>query len=215
MSSITKSPGLSGTPASSELTITRALAELKILDKRINSLRTSTIYLSVKIVGQAYKEHSTETKSNWQALTDLIKRYNKIKNAIISSNAVTQIEIAGTKYTVAEAISTKDTLKYKTTLLDDLRRIRSQIQNQVTQHTTNVQHKLDKLLELNFQKDKKVDENDIKAISEAYLKNNKIEVIDVLNIDKKITELETEIDNFNHEVDLVLSESNAVTKITI
>lgn len=201
---------------SSELTVTRALAELRTLGKRIEKLQTSTTFSSTRVTGKAWKDHVEETKSNYQSLHDLMNRYVRIKSAILKSNASTLVTIAGKTYTVAEAIAHKECITHSVQLLETLRRARSNIQAEVSQHEAAVQKKLDVLLENNFKKERQqAQESDIKIISESYLKNNKIEVVDPIGLDKEIKRLDEEISEFQKEVDLVLSESNAVTKIVV
>ena len=48
---------------------------------------------------------------------DLISRRNKIKSAIIMSNAKTVVEVAGKQMTVAEAIDKKSSIEYEKELL--------------------------------------------------------------------------------------------------
>lgn len=199
----------------SEITVTRALAELKTLHKRIQKLTTDTTFISTRILGRAWRDHADESKSNFQALTDLIRRYEAIKFAIIQSNAKVQVHIAGVTYTVAEAIAKKESLQHQRQLLEQLRKQRNTVTQQVEYHTQDVQRKLDNLLERNFSKDRKVDESDIKTITDAFLKNNKIDTVDPLGLDGVITTLDEEIQEFSKEVDFTLSESNAMTKIVV
>ena len=57
------------------------------------------------------EEFKKRTTSDFQSLNDLIKRRNQVKNAIVSSNAVTKVTVGGQTMTVAEAI------EYKTIIL--------------------------------------------------------------------------------------------------
>lgn len=199
----------------SEITITRALVELKTLSKRIQKLTSSTTFVSTRVLGRSWRDHTDETKSNFQALRALIDRYEKIKFAILQSNATTQVSIGGITYTVAEALAKKETMTHQISLFNELRQQRVNATATVENHTQDVQRKLDSLLERNFSNDKKVEETDIKTITEAFLRNNRIEEVDPLHIDAVIKDLEDEIQSFGKEVDFTLSESNAVTKIVV
>lgn len=198
-----------------QLSVTRALAELKTIRKRLDKLIYNTTFISTKKTGQAWKDHIHETKSNWQAIGDLTNRYQQIKFVVIQSNATTKVTICDSEYTVAEAIAMKECLEKRKELLECLRQQRLSVSQTVDSHEQDVQRKLDNLLEINFKKDRKSDESDIKAISEAYVKNNRIDVVDPLGLDVEIKSLETEIENFLKEVDFTLSESNAVTKLNL
>jgi hypothetical protein len=199
----------------SEITVTRALAELKTLHKRIQKLTTGTTFISTRVLGRAWRDHNEETKSNFQAVRALVDRYERIKFAIIRSNANVQVTIGGVTYTVAEAIARKESMQHQRDLYDQMRRQRTAATQAVEYHTTDVQRKLDGLLKQNFSGEKKVEESDIKTITEAFLRNNRIEEVDPLGLDKVISELDEEIQSFAKEVDFTLSESNATTKIVV
>jgi len=197
----------------SNLTVTRGLSELNTIKKRISKLTQGTTFLSTKVGGHAWRDHVHETKSNWQAVNDLMDRYTQIKFAIITSNASTRVKVGEETYTVAEAIAFKECLQHKRALLLTMREQREQTDRLVEQHNNNVRQKLDRLLEMNFQRERKTDEGDIKSISDAYLKNNAIEVVDPLGLDRQISKIDEEIDSFAKEVDFALSESNALTRL--
>ena len=48
-----------------------------------------------------------------------------------------------------------------------------------------------------------------------YRNNHEFDLVNPIKIHEKINQLKDEIENFENEVDFVLSESNAITKITI
>ena len=100
------------------ITITEALNELKLYDSKINKAITNA-----KLAGAAKKsadkigvvtkdEFKEKAKSSYQSIVDLIENRNALKSAIVKSNAVTEVEIAGKKMTVAEAIERKNSISY-------------------------------------------------------------------------------------------------------
>ena len=76
---------------------------------------------------------------------------------------------------------------------------------------------LQKILEINFGKtsNSKTNSDDIENISKTYREHNKSEMLDGINVDKKIEELENLINIYKTEANFVLSESNAITKISV
>lgn len=197
-----------------EISITRALAELATLKKRITKLSSNTTFISTKVSGRSWTDHLNDSKAAWQSINDLMARYQAIKFAVLESNSSTRVTISDKSYSVAEAIATKECMVQKRAFLDDLRRQRQTIAGQVQTHESGVQHQLNSLLETSFKNDKSGG-GDIKVVSDAYLKNNRIEVMDPLGLDKKITELDNEILSFTSEVDFVLSESNSTVRIRV
>jgi hypothetical protein len=197
------------------MSVTRALAELKTLQKRIQKFNSS-VFINV-VTSNRYSSPSAseaDMRSDWDAVNALIERYRAIKFAILQSNAVTKVRVGSKTYTVAEAIALKESMKHEQELLDTLRRQRVYVTNTVETHNQAIQHKLDSLLEINF-KERKTSEDDIKTIKDAYLKNNEIRVVDPLKIDARIAEMESRLEEFRSNVDFCLSESNAVTTITV
>ena len=202
-----------------EYTITEALQELRLLSSRINKAINQT-----KFIGAWKSEDSTaidrvcpDATAAFQSVNDLIERRARIKAAIMQSNASTTVEIGGKMYTVAEAISTKEYINDRKELLDTLKQQKAEVMETVVSYSTERQRKIDNLIERSFGREgaQKQNPEDIKAISEMYMKKNVIAVVDPIKIDDQIKRLEEEIDLFVHSVDHRLSYINAVTKITI
>lgn len=197
------------------ISVTRALAELSLLKKRIAKLVGASF---IGTVSQSTKSvHVVDEKtfvSNWQSLNDLLDRYRSMKYAIIASNAVTKVNIGGKSYTVAQAIAEKELLQQRTELLNNLRYQKTNVANELCTHGLNIQAKLDQFLETTF-RERKSDEDSIRAVSEAYLKTNALIVVDPLHLDTIIEKMEEELGEFTKNVDFCLSESNATTMIDV
>jgi hypothetical protein len=106
-----------------EMSVHRALRELKTLDKRINNSLQSIDFV-VDVVGNKQpkgynkvEDYENEVKSKYTQIQDLIKLRNLIKREIILSNATTKITINNIEMTVAEAIEMKSSIDYKKSLL--------------------------------------------------------------------------------------------------
>jgi hypothetical protein len=203
----------------STISITRALVELKTLDSRINKITNSTQWIVYKTKNKNHNlsedEYKKNTLAEFQSLNDLISRRDKLKNAIMKSNSVTEVEVGGNKMTVGQAIEYKNTIEYKQSLLQKLKYQRQQVTVDVENHKQKVQTKIDENVKVICGKDTKPDENVIKSVSDGITKGDPVEVYDPLGLDKVIKELETSIEDFRANVDYVLSESNALTTITV
>lgn len=199
------------------ITITRALAEIKLLEKRINDSISKSKLITTKTRNQnldveAFKNTSL---SSYQSCRDLITRHHLLKRKIIESNSKTMVVIGKNTYSVSEAIERKNSIIFERNLLILMKNQNSEVQTRVQEHEVETQGRLDRFLEINFGKDVKVKSEDYQSISKTFLENNKMEVVDALDIKTKIQNLEEEIDDFLKEVDLALSESNAKTIIQI
>jgi hypothetical protein len=203
-----------------EISVTRGLAELKLLDKRINdSMQCAVIGVQQgqkKISEQFDKDvFEKSCKSAFDSVKDLIERRKKIKSAIVASNATVKVKIGGTDMTVAEAIERKTAIKYEQTFLASCKSQLSSCLKTVESGNEKVKQRLDALLQQNFGKDAKANDSDVDSISKPFMTNNELKLIDPLGLKSKIDEMEKSIDGFLSEVDYVLSESNTITKITI
>jgi len=198
-----------------KITITRALSQLKLLDKRITKAIKNSSFGNYTVGGKPNDSDFTP-KEDFQKITDLIDYRAKIKSGIMKKNSTTKVKIGDKTMTVVDAIEMKDSIKYTKELL---RKIGTDI-NTATENCDNinydVQRRLDSLLEANFGKDTKSSSRDYSAVSDPFLERNEAKLSpEVDNFRKIYEELENEIDVFESEVDLVLSESNSTTFIQI
>lgn len=204
--------------ATDGITITRALAELKLLDKRITKgiKDMKCAYLHTKFSKKNSDSFKTTALAEWQSINDLIARREKMKTAIMNSNNITSVKIGSKTYTVAEAIETKKSIGYRKILLEHLKRESVELEESKVQMDNSIQQRIDSLLEKEMGKDnKKTDPDAIEQLTKAIKTSNSYEVIDPIKMDERIKELTKEIDDFELNVDFVLSESNSRTKIVV
>lgn len=201
---------------SEPITITRALVELKTLDKRINRELENT-FVSYKVNSQNIRstDNVNEATKKYQSIMDMIKQRDKLKAAIIHSNSTTKVKIGEVQYTVAEAIERKNSIQYLRNFLSVLREQRANVYTTVDKYNADVQRKLDRLLETSFGTERKTNVSDLENFQKSYHEKNDVVLVDPINIDKKIDELNETITTFEQNIDFVLSESNSLTKIMV
>ena len=199
------------------MSITQALAELKLLDKRINRALDNVVWADVKT-----KTHSVDAeafaktaKAEYQSFTDLVKRRDTIKRAVVTANATTRVAVGQWEGTVAEAIEYKVSIVYKRRLRDEMQSQLLVAKAKFEDHKEAVDGRLEKLLHSELGKDVKTSPETITALTNSFRENNRVELMDPLNLSAKASELEREIDEFETNVDWVLSETNGTTKITV
>ncbi len=204
-----------------EMTVTKALSELKLLDKRIHRNIDENDFIGFT-VGKNKKVNHTDigdfvenVTSKYKSTKDLITRRNKVKSAIVASNAVTEVEVAGENYTVAEAIERKTSIDYERSLLNGMKRNLALTSMEVDKINEQVKHKMDDLLDSMFSNENKKNNQGMQEFIDSYNNENQAKIVDPLEIKKEIEKLETSIEDFLAEVDEVLSVSNATTIITI
>lgn len=204
---------------SKKQSITRSLVELKTIDGRISKIIDGGLFMTYKTKSKNTRHTEEDFRksatADFQSVTDLIKRRDQIKNAVVLSNATTMVEIAGTKMTVSQAIEFKNTINYKSALLSTLKQQRQLVIVEVDAHRQKVQHKVDENVRIICGKDAKPDAATLKTVTDGIAANDPVDVYDPLNLDKVIDSMEQEIEDFRANVDFVLSESNAITLIDV
>lgn len=205
-----------------KISIHRALAELKLLDKRINKELNSgfevatlkPIGQSVTIDGRSVDYFIKKADGKIQSVLDLIARRDEIKRKVVLSNATTKVFIGGKEYTVAEAIEQKSFLANKRFLVQSLKENLTINKATLERKQAQVETNLEKQLEaLNTGNGK--DNNDLKGFIDTFRNKNGYELVTATNLVDYIEKLDNETEAFISEVDAVLSESNAITTIEI
>lgn len=200
------------------ISITRALTELKTLDKRIQKNIDSGAFVSYQGQFHSPSPYVKEAKANYQSIMDLLERRKKLKSLIITSNAITKVTICGKEMTVAEAIETKSSIKHYKNLLARLKSQSADANRTVENINNKVRNDLEAKTSRNgssTESKEKETQMDLVEFSKKYMEMHGVKLYDPLNISKKIESLEEYITNFENEIDYVLSEKNSVTFIDI
>lgn len=205
-----------------KMTITRGLAELKLIRKKIDKSILGSSFISTKkkssdkVEMVSVEDYMKDAKASKKSIEDNLDRYKRIKSAITASNAATEVAVGNNKYKVAEAIERKTSISFEQDFLISLKSQFERAYALTEEKNQRVQNNLDNMLEQSFSKENTKDlHQEQEAMSESYLKMNEFELVDPLNIKKLIDKLESEIDEFLFEVDFSLSESNSKTEIEI
>ena len=199
------------------MSVCQGLAELKMLDKRINKFSTHVQWaaVSTKLNPVDSERLKKQAESEFQSYTDLCKRRDKIKKAIVMANASTRVKIGAWEGTVAEAIEHKASIHYKKQLLEMMRECILRAKAAFQEQQVAGDARLDRLLQSELGKDVRTNPETIQAITTSFRENNKIELVDPLGLEVKAKELDEEIESFEANVDWVLSEANGKTMISV
>lgn len=211
------------------MTVHRALVELKNIDKRIQDTIENTTFVSAtkhgdKVVsGIPLDDFKKNAVAAYSKIVDLVNRRNAIKAALSKSNAVTQINVGGTDYTVAEAIAMK---QHGMELWAELR---DQIKHQLDSAMVTINRNnsaLDKAAD-DFitnvyggkESAKSIDPEALEQARKGYIEARQYELRDGLDSrasSQRVVEDFTDmINTFNDEIDSALSVSNATTTIKV
>ena len=211
-----------------QMTAHKALAELKIIDDRINNAIAGGTYViankhsNTKIHGMTIDDFKTSMKADFQKVSDLIARRNAIKRAVVASNAVTKVKVGDNEYTVAEAIEMKNHgMEFKNTFKMYIERQYANAKNDLDKNSGDPLEKRAENYVLSViqaqPKDSKmaVDSEAMKNLRAQYIKDNTYDIIDPIGVKDVIEKLDNEISSFLTEVDAALSVSNALTVLDI
>lgn len=206
-----------------QISITRALSELKVLQKRFDKEVSQLDVISVqhgltlmKNSSVKPEDFSEKAKAQLQSVEDLQKRIHLIKTKIQQSNAITVVKIGTQEMTVLEAIIKKSLIENQKDLLARLKKQLILANDNFEAATVSNENKIAKQLEdATKNSTVKLDlevEKQIKASVESLYP---IKMIDPCKLSDKIKALEDEIEEFEANVDFALSESNALTQIEV
>lgn len=207
-----------------KMNVHQALAELKTLDKRIEKAIEMRSWVVVnkhsnsKIGGLEIGEWVKDCRSDYEKVMALIRHRDAIKRAVVNSNAVTKVLIAGVEYTVAEAIDKKNhgtqflsamarrlTMDYAKAEMAANRENDSRLEERADAYVRS----------LIGNTDMKGATDEVKRLRDEFIKAQTVDIIDPMDSRKEIARLEEDVSSFLTNVDAALSTSNATTEITV
>jgi hypothetical protein len=206
------------------ITVTEALAELTLLQKRIESARaalennTLIVIVEVGKVPTGFKsreEYEVNAKALVQRVQALLDRRRAIKRAIVVSNASTRVTVAAEEMTVAEAIEMKNFIDYYEAILDTMQSAYAQTRSQYEKAQAKIKERLDKLALEVLGKNEAVNSDQYQSLVDSFMAREGVELLDPTNISKEIERRMIFIEEFKSTCDRVLSISNATTTVEI
>lgn len=204
------------------MTVTDALAELTLLEKRIDSARfqldDNTLIAVVEVgkVPTGYRsrdEHATQARASLQRVDALIARRRGIKRAIVLSNASTTVAVAGQEMTVAEAIEMKNFITYSQSIVDTMQEAHASTRKEYETARARVKERLDKLAMEVLGKNTSADK--YQSLADSFLEREGVELLDPTNLAEQIENRQAFVQQFESTVDRVLSISNARNNIDV
>lgn len=207
-----------------EMNVHQALAELKMLDKRIIAAAQEPEWVitnkhsNTKINGVTVEDWKEDVKSKYQKVLDLIRRRDAIKRAVVNSNAVTKVDIAGVEYTVAEAIDRKNNgVEYQKKLV--LRMNHDYVMAKTNADRANgsdLERRADDHVRILIgNSDMKGATSEAQRVRNEFIEAQTTDIIDPVGVLTEIEKLNEEVNAFLMNVDAALSVSNALTKIVV
>ncbi len=205
-----------------KISITRGLSELKVLKNRYDKEVRDAKLIGVSVAGKMVspytsytpKDFEEQAKSGFQSLADLERRIIEIKTKIDQSNFVTKVKVAEREMTVLEAIEMKnfvDLKEQKLLLLkQQLRSARNSYEDAEKKNRERIEKNVADQTAAGT-KDTALEAKVKESIESLY----PVAMIDPIKVEEEIKKEEKFLEDFKHEIDFVLSESNSLTYIEI
>jgi hypothetical protein len=215
-----------------KMLVTQALDERDLLVKKIQDKIAAASFTDVKkhneqkvidrrVVEETFRQ---EAESAYQQIMDLIDRYQQIDVAIVASNAATMIHTSFGDYTIAGAISLRRRMRGKGSCDDaDFElRLYMKMKSELDKRLISIESK-NKMLESTAEdmrlsilgKDTKLKDDKPLDVVAAYVQENTAELVDPLDVHKKLEEIEAKRIQLLSELDTQIKVSNATTSIEI
>ena len=171
------------------------------------------------------KEFEKEARSSYQQIIDLIHWYDKVDQAILRSNAETIIETSYGTMSIANALALRSRLNCSNAYDSDsnfegnlMMKLQEELNEKIRvmeQKNKGLQNAAETMRLSILGKDTKTkDETPLKVV-DVYVQENTTELIDPLNVRKKIDELNERRETILNELDTKIKVSNATTFVEI
>lgn len=218
---------------SEKMLVTQALDERDLLVKKITDKIAKASFVDtmkpneekVYVKRIAKDDYAKEAEAAYQQIIDLIERFQKLDAAIVASNANTVITTSYGTFTVAGAISLRGRLRgtgaynadadfegnlQRKMKMEYNERIRfSEMKNNQLQTTA------EEMRMSILGRDSKTKDDKPLSVVEAYVKENTTELVDPLDVKKKMDALEEKRNILLTELDTQIKVSNATTFIEL
>lgn len=218
---------------SERMLVTQALDERDLLVKKIRDKISKANFVDTikpnedKVFEKriSREEFAKEAEAAYQQIMDLIDRFQKIDAAIVASNAKTEIKTSYGTFTVAGAISLRSRLRgsgsydneadFEGALQYQLKRAYDEKVSFCNIKNTQLQNTAEGMRLSILGKDTKTKDDKPLGVVDAYVKENTTELVDPLDVKKKLDALEEKRNTLLSELDTQIKVSNATTFIEI
>ena len=216
-----------------KMLVTQALDERDLLVKKIqDKIKKANFVDTIKSNEEkvldarvSREEFAKDAEGAYQQIQDLIERFQQIDAAIVASNANTTINTSYGSFTVAGAISLRSRLRGAGSYDGDADfetalqlKMEKDFQTRVTvaeMKNKQLQSTAESMRLSILGKDTKVKDEKPLEVVEAYVKENTTELVDPLDVQKKVAALQEKRDTLLSELDTQIKVSNATTFIEV
>lgn len=206
-----------------KITITRALAELKNIKSKINSVEQEVTKYAGAIFKDGYtildgqvseKEFFTRYEDLSKELKELKDKFRKIKLKLAEANVTTKLTINGESLSINEAIILKEQLESEKYFIDNNINVLSELSKKYKSKEDSNTEYLNKLIEKMTGGNRAVKDSETDSIKKMFDKFNSVKLV-TTKTSSELFERRTEIDRIINEINLTLVEVNSSTYIEV
>lgn len=206
------------------MTVHQALCDVKVAREKICDAIVRADFVCAnranakRVNGIRQEDYEDAAKADYQRIIDLIRRTEAIKRAINQYNAEHKVMVGDKEYSVAEAIyMMQHGMESKKGLITSIQRMLSVASGKIALENG---EKLESAAERNaatqFGGEKNVKtSDDYRDFINKYKEENQYVLVDPLGVKDRLSELQSEVDDFASKVDAAIQTANATTEITI
>ncbi len=218
---------------SEKMLVTQALDERDLLVKKIADKIAKSSFVDTmkpneeKVYAKrvSKEEYAKEAEASYQQITDLIDRFQKIDAAIVDSNAKTEITTSYGTFTVAGAISLRSRLRGMGAYdgeADFEGKLEKKLANEYSERVrfcdaknSQLQTTAEEMRLSILGRDAKTKDEKPLGVVDVYVKENTTELVDPLDVKKKLEALAEKRSTLLTELDTQIKVSNATTFIEV
>jgi hypothetical protein len=206
-----------------KLYIAAILRELKLSEAKVQKTNRESVPVLILEGGKPPAGYSDvekwkrDAQSDFMSIKDTLKRKSALKAALVKSNAVEKVEIAGKTYTVADAIEKRLAVEGEKLIIGQHRQYLTRAQGIVDKKNENLEERITEHVQKMIGKDevKKMKAEDYKEVDKFYRERLEAKLVDPLNLKDELDKWETEIEEFEKNVDIQLQISNATVQVEV
>jgi hypothetical protein len=198
------------------MSLHRVIAEIKAIEARLSALQSTAYAFTVPVDSTTETaDGKTLSQSNFDKVVSALANLASLKAARNKANASTPVRIGGKDLTIDEALAKKAALAFQNVFVMTLQSQLSTAKARVDQTQAQIEQKIATQVAAASTGTKKATDEEIAVFRKLAERNTKIDIVIFDGLKEKIEALKKDIEVFTTEVDYILSEANATTKVDV
>lgn len=198
------------------MSLHRIIAEIKAIEARLAAIHTVSYAFTVPTDAlPETAEAKVLSQSNFDKVASALANLATLKAARNKANAVTVIKIGGKDLTIDEALAKKSALAYQQQFVAVLQQQLNAAKVRADATQAQIEQKIATQVTAASAGTKKATDEEITVFRKMAERNTKLDIVHFEGLKTQIDVLKLDIETFTTEVDYVLSEANATTKVNV